>query len=337
MKYIVCQKPGEFILKDKEIPERRSGEALLRIKKVGICGTDLHAYTGNQAFFTYPRILGHELASQIEEIEANEKGLKPGDNVVVMPYLNCTKCVACRNGKTNCCTSLKVLGIHTDGGMQELIAVPIDLLIPAKNLSDNQMAIVEPLAIGAHALRRAQIKKGETIVVIGCGPIGIGIMKLAQIAGAKVLAMDTNQERLNYAKDRIGVDHGILARNEAVEKVAYLTGGDMATAVFDATGHKGALETGHHYMSHGGRYVLVGLSKGELNFVHPEIHAKETTLLCSRNATLEDFEHVIEILGSGQFPVDSFVTHSVPYSDMIEHFDSWLDPNNGVIKATIEF
>jgi len=337
MKYIVCQKPGEFILSNKEKPIRNPEEALLKIKKVGICGTDLHAYTGNQAFFTYPRVLGHELASEILEIDQNEKGLKPGDNVVVMPYLNCNKCVACRNGKTNCCTSLKVLGIHTDGGMQELISVPIDLLIPAKNLNSNQMAIVEPLAIGAHALRRAQIKSGETIVVIGCGPIGIGIMKLAQIAGAKVLAMDTNSERLAYAKNQIGVNHIILAGNDAVEKVTELTDGDMATAVFDATGHKGALETGHQYMSHGGRYILVGLSKGELTFIHPEIHAKETTLLCSRNATLKDFEHIIEILGLGQFPVDSFVTHTVPYTKMIEHFDSWLDPNNGVIKATVEF
>ena len=337
MKYIVCQKPGEFILKEKEVPIRGSGEALLKIKKVGICGTDLHAYTGNQAFFTYPRILGHELAAQIEEIDNNDKGLKSGDHVVVMPYLHCTKCIACRLGKTNCCTHLKVLGIHTDGGMQELISVPVDLLLPAKSLNDKQMAIVEPLAIGAHALGRAQIKKGETIVVIGCGPIGIGIMKLAQIAGGRVIAMDRNQERLNYAKTQIGVDHVLLAGNGAVEKVVEYTHGDMATAVFDATGHKGALETGHHFMSHGGRYILVGLSKGELSFHHPAIHAKETTLLCSRNATISDFEHVIDVLGSGQFPVDSFVTHAVPYTEMIQHFDSWLDPSNGVIKAIIEF
>ncbi len=337
MKYIVCQKPGEFILKEKEKPVKNSGEALLKIKKVGICGTDLHAYGGNQAFFTYPRILGHELAARIEEIDENDKGLKPGDSVVVMPYLSCKKCIACRNGKTNCCTNLQVLGIHTDGGMQEFIALPIDLLIPAKNLNIDQMAIVEPLAIGAHAIRRAQIKKGETIVVIGCGPIGIGIMKLAQIAGAKVIAMDTNIERIEYVKNEIGVDCAIIAKEDAFESVAQLTNGDLATAVFDATGHKGALETGHQYMSHGGRYVLVGLSKGELSFQHPAIHAKETTLLCSRNATLNDFEHVIEVLGSGQFPIHSFITHTVPYTEMIGHFDNWLNPSNGVIKATVEF
>ncbi len=337
MKYIVCEQPGEFILKEKGKPVPKSDEALLKVTKVGICGTDLHAFAGNQAFFTYPRILGHELGTRIEEIGENDKGLKAGDNVVTMPYLSCGVCVACRNGKTNCCTSLEVLGIHTDGGMQEYITVPIDILIPAQGLTDNQMALVEPLAIGAHAVRRAQIKEGETIVVIGCGPIGLGLMKFACIAGAKVIAVDMNQQRLDYAKDVIGVDHMVLAGEDAIQKISDITEGDMATAVFDATGHKGALESGPDYMSHGGRYILVGLSKGELTFMHPAIHAKETSILCSRNAALEDFEYVISILEKGSFPVDSFITHNVDFTDMISNFNSWLDPVNGVIKATVNF
>ena len=337
MKYIVCEKPGEFILKEKNPPEKVKGEALLRVKKVGICGTDIHAYGGNQAFFTYPRILGHELATEVIEIEDNKKGLKKGDKVVVMPYISCGKCVACRQGKTNCCTNISVLGIHTDGGMQETISVPIDLLIPAKKLNDYQMAVVEPLAIGAHAIRRANLKRGETIVVVGCGPIGIGILKLAQIAGAKVIAVDMNQGRLDYAKEKIGVDHIVKGGNKAVEQIKNITEGDMCAVVFDATGHKGALESGPNYMSHGGRYVLVGLSKGELTFLHPAIHAKESTILCSRNATLEDFEQVISILEEGQFPIDSFVTHNVPYTEMIANFDHWVDPKNGVIKAMVDF
>ncbi len=337
MKYIVCEKPGEFILKEKEAPKRKMGEALLKVTKVGICGTDLHAFAGNQAFFTYPRILGHELATRIAEIGENDKGLKNGDNVVVMPYLSCGICVACRNGKTNCCTSLEVLGIHTDGGMQEYFTVPIDILIPAPGLTDNDMALVEPLAIGAHAVRRAQIKKSETIVVMGCGPIGLGLMKFAQIAGAKIIAVDMNQQRLDYAKDIIGVDYTVLAGDAAVQNIEDITNGDMAAAVFDATGHKGALESGPDYMSHGGRYILVGLSKGELTFTHPAIHAKETSILCSRNAALEDFEHVISVLQEGSFPVDSFITHNVDFTDMIANFNSWLDPKTGVIKATVNF
>ncbi|MFY0625762.1 MAG: zinc-binding alcohol dehydrogenase family protein [Reichenbachiella sp.] len=337
MKYIVCAEPGRFELKEKEAPIRIEGEALLKINKVGICGTDLHAYAGNQAFFTYPRILGHELASSVLEIDENAQGIKKGDNVIVMPYMSCGKCVACRAGKTNCCTNITVLGVHGDGGMQEVITVPTQFLLPAGNLTDDEMAIVEPLAIGAHAIRRANVQPGETVVVLGCGPIGIGMMKLAQIAGAKVVALDMNDDRLKYAKEEIGVDHIVNVGDDPVTKVSEITGGDLATAVFDATGHKGALESGPDYMAHGGRFVLVGLSKGELTFTHPKIHAKETTIMCSRNATTEDFEHVINVLNSGEFPTQSFITHNVDFTDMIANFDSWLKPETGVIKATVNF
>lgn len=309
----------------------------MKIKKVGICGTDFHAYAGNQAFFSYPRILGHELASQVIEIENNDNGIKEGDNVVVMPYLSCKKCIACKNGKTNCCVNMKVLGIHTDGGMQEKIAVPANLLIPAGNLNENEMAIVEPLAIGAHAISRAQLRADETILVVGCGPIGIAIMKFAGLAGAHVIAIDTNVQRMNYVKEVIGVAHTVLAGKDALEKVLSITDGDLCTAVFDATGHKGALETGTNYMAHGGRYMLVGLSKGDLSFSHPSIHAKEATLMCSRNANLSDFENVISTLQQGKFPTNSYITHTVNFSDMISEFDRWLDPASGVIKATVNF
>ena len=314
---------------------RKDGEALLKVSRVGICGTGLHAYSGNQAFFKYPRILGHELAAEILEIEENKQGLKTGDQVVIMPYVSCGICVACRNGKTNCCANINVLGVHVDGGMQEVISVRTDLLIPANHLSLNEMAIIEPLAIGAHAIRRANIQKGETIVVMGCGPIGIGLMKLAQIIGAKVIALDVNDERLSYAKNEIGVVHTLNVKDNPQEKISEITGGDMATAVFDATGSRKALESGIAYMAHGGRYILVGLSKGELTYSHPQIHAKETTLMCSRNATLEDFKFVMNHIK--EFPTNTFITHEVHFSEMIENFDSWLLPETGVVKAMVNF
>ena len=335
MKYIVCEEPNNFELKEKDTPVAKEGEALLKVHRVGICGTDLHAYAGNQAFFQYPRILGHELAAEILEIGENEQGLKKGDNVIIMPYVSCGKCIACRNGKTNCCANIQVLGVHADGGMQEVISVRNDLLIPAEGLSYNEMAIVEPLAIGAHAIRRAQVQKGEKIVVIGCGPIGIGLMKLAQIVGAEVIALDMNNDRLEYAKNEIGVEYVFNVLENPVEKISEVTKGDMATAVFDATGNKKALENGVDYMSHGGRFVLVGLSKGELTYLHPKIHAKETTLMCSRNATMEDFQFVIDHLR--EFPTASFITHEVHFSEMISNFDSWINPETGVIKAMVNF
>jgi len=337
MKYIICQEPGSFLLKEKDKPVKGRNEALLKVKEIGICGTDLHAYGGNQAFFTYPRILGHEIGAEIVEIEDNDQGLKNGDKVIIMPYISCHKCIACRNGITNACTNIQVLGVHTDGAMQEYITVPNDLLISAENLNTSEIAIVEPLAIGAHAIRRADLRDSETILVVGCGPIGIGIMKLAQIRGAKVIAMDVSEQRLTYAKDEIGVDFIVNALESPLEKIMEITNGDLANAVFDASGNKIALESGIQYMSHGGRYVLVGLSKGDLNFNHPSIHAKESSILCSRNATTEDFFNVREAISTGLFPTNSFITHRVSFTEMIDHFDQWTQPDNGVIKAMVSF
>ena len=336
MKTIVCQQPGTFTLEDVSPPEAGDGEALLRIHRIGICGTDLHAYQGNQAFFTYPRVLGHELSAEIVSIAPNDRGLHPGDRVIVMPYMYCNNCPACRSGKTNCCRNMSVLGVHVDGGMREEIAVRSDLLLPAGTLSHDEIAVVEPLAIGAHALRRANVGPADTVVVVGCGPIGIGIMALGAILGCRIIALDTNPDRLAFVRDAIGIAEVVQVGEDAVAQVDAITGGDMARVVIDATGNRRALESGHRYMAHGGTYVLVGLSKGELTFQHPEIHAKEASLLCSRNATPADFTWVKDILESGRFPTDKYITHRVAFDDMIPRFPDWLDPESGVIKAMVE-
>ncbi len=335
MKYITCQSPHHFQLQEKAPPSIGENEALLQIKAIGICGTDLHAYAGNQAYFSYPRILGHELGAAVLAVGSEVGNVRPGDRVVVMPYLSCGHCIACRRGKTNCCTQMQVLGVHVDGGMQEQLAVPVSLLLPVNELSYRELAIIEPLAIGAHALRRAAVEAGEQVVVMGCGPIGLGIMRLAQAQGATVIAVDRVEQRLQFAKDKIGVGFTVNTSDDTVAAVADITNGEMATAVFDATGNKQALESGPGFMAHGGRYVLVGLSKGDLTFLHPAIHAKESTIMCSRNATLEDFERVIAVLKTGQFPTDHFVTHTVGFEEMIGQFDSWLDPEAGVVKAMV--
>lgn len=335
MQYIVCEQPGQFRLAEKTAPELKEQYVLIDIKRIGICGTDLHAYAGNQPFFTYPRILGHELSAEVLEVGAGVVNVKAGDRVVVMPYLSCGTCIACRNGKTNCCTTMQVLGVHTDGGMQEQLVVPADILIPVNELSLDQAAIIEPLAIGAHALHRAKIVSGETIVVVGCGPIGLGLMKLAKLQGARVIALDVNPDRLTYAQEELGIDHGVDAGADPLQQVRELTDGDLATAVFDATGNKAALESGIQYMAHGGRYILVGLSKGDLSFHHPLVHAREATIMSSRNATFTDFHQVIDVLYDGKFPVESFITHRAPFDRMIDHFNGWLEPENGVIKAMV--
>ncbi len=335
MKYLICRSPGRLELREGALPQRKSSEAVVKIQKVGICGTDLHAYMGNQAYFTYPRILGHELAGQVTEIGEDSGGIKVGDKVVVMPYISCGSCVACLGGKTNCCRSLQVLGVHCDGGMREYISVPVSLLLPAPDLSYEQMAITEPLAIAAHAIRRSGLSSEEVVLVIGCGPIGIALIRLAHLAGARVIATDRNLKRLEYACSQAGADHIIPTESDVVAEVSRITGKEMAHVVFDATGHKEAMEQAIYYMAHGGTYVLVGLYKGDLTFRHPDIHAREATILCSRNAKRTDFDYVMNVID--QFPTNSYITHQVSYTEMVSQFDYWTKPENGVLKAMISF
>lgn len=337
MKYIICDHPGTFSLKEKEKPIRKDNEALIKITRVGICGTDLHAFQGNQPFFSYPRILGHELAAEIIDIDDNEQGLVIGDRVIIMPYISCGFCIACKRGKTNCCESISVLGVHEDGGMQEYYTVATDILVKANSLSEEQIALVEPLAIGAHAISRAKPATDETALVIGCGPIGLGLMKQLQIGGANVIAMDIQYDRLSFAKEIMGIDQIALADDKAEANIRELNDGELPTLVFDATGNKHALENGIHYMAHGGTYVLVGLYKGDLTYNHPLLHSRETTLLSSRNATMTDILQVKRMLESGLFPDSAFITHRVSITDMIDHFESWIKPETGVIKAMVHF
>ena len=337
MEAIVCREPGTFERFERERPVPGPGEVLLRIHRVGICGTDLHAFQGNQAYFTYPRILGHELSAVIVATDEPSPGLEDGDRVIVIPYLSCGTCAACRTGKTNCCQRIAVLGVHADGGMQEYLSVPRSLLIPAGALSHDEIAIVEPLAIGAHALRRAAVTEADTVVVVGCGPIGIGLAALAALRGCRVIALDTNPHRLTFVRERIGIEDTVVVGPGAADRVAALTDGDLARVVFDATGHRAALESGIDYMAHGGTYVLVGLSKGPLTFSHPAIHAKESNILCSRNATREDFLAVRSALESGGFPTESYITHRTGFRDMIDRFGDWLNPDTGVIKAMVDW
>ncbi|WP_041614383.1 zinc-binding alcohol dehydrogenase family protein [Paenibacillus sp. JDR-2] len=337
MKGIVCEQVEQFRYADLEEPVFTPGEAIVSIKRVGICGTDLHAYKGNQPFFTYPRILGHELSGLIEQIGDNEEGFKAGDQVSIIPYLHCGKCVACRQGKTNCCTSIQVLGVHADGGMREKISVPVTHLLNADGLSLEQAAVVEPFSIGAHAVRRSGLAAGDTVLVIGAGPIGLGIMALARHAGANVIAMDVNNERLDFCQEWAKVDHIVNALDAPFVRLEALTGGDYPTIVFDATGNTHSMSAAVRYAAHGGTLVYVGLVKGYISFDDAEFHKRELTIMGSRNATKEDCQHVLEVIRAGGIDIDGYVTHLVPFDEMADHFESWLDPANKVIKAMIEW
>jgi 2-desacetyl-2-hydroxyethyl bacteriochlorophyllide A dehydrogenase len=335
MEVLVCTTPGEFAYQQAEKPALTSGNTILKIKRIGICGTDLHAFEGTQPFFSYPRILGHELAGEIIETDG-APGFEIGEAVTFIPYFNCGKCIACRNNKPNCCTSIKVSGVHIDGGMSEYLSVPSYSLVHGNDLGFDALALVEMLSIGAHGIRRANVEPNETVLIVGAGPIGLGTMEFARIAGANVIALDINDARLAFCRENLGVAHTINALTDnVIEKLSEITNGDMPTVIVDATGNLRAINTAFSYLAHGGRYVLVGLQKGDISFSHPEFHKREATLMSSRNATRADFEHVIHCMKSGFIDPTTYITHRVAFGEVKDQFEGWLDPANGVIKAMV--
>jgi threonine dehydrogenase-like Zn-dependent dehydrogenase len=221
--------------------------------------------------------------------------------------------------------------------MAEYLSVPSFLLLHGEGLSFDELALVEPLAVGAHGVRRAGIEPGEFVLVIGAGPIGLGTMAFAKIAGAQVIALDVNPQRLQFCKEKLHVPFTLNALDpDLTEQLKHITNGDMPTAVIDATGSLKAINNAFQYMAHGGRYVLIGLQKGDITFSHPEFHKREGTLMSSRNATRQDFEHVIARMKKGEIDPTTYITHRVTFDDVKKDFAHFLDPGNGVIKAMIE-
>lgn len=335
MRILVCTANGSLEYQASEKPVLTKDHAIIKIKRIGICGTDLHAFEGTQPYFTYPRILGHELAGELLDADS-APGFKTGEKITFIPYVNCGYCIACRSQKPNCCLNLKVIGVHIDGGMTEYLSVPSKLLVHGQGLCFDELALVEPLAIGAHGIRRAKVKPNEFVLVIGAGPIGLGAMEFAHIAGGKVIAMDVNESRLQFCKEKLKVEYIINSHASNVdEKLKAITNGDMPTVVIDATGNQNAINNGFNYIAHGGRYVLIGLQKGEIQFSHPEFHKREGTLMSSRNATRADFDQVIDVIKQGLIDPLPYITHRVDFEDVPDNFERWLNPATGVIKAMI--
>lgn len=336
MKALICTKPGSFEYKETAPPVLQPGHAIIKIKRIGICGTDIHAYTGTQPYFTYPRVLGHELAADLIEADGAD-GFVPGDALTIMPYFNCGDCIACRNNKPNCCTQIKVCGVHIDGGMSTYLSVPSYSLIKSEGLNYDELALAEPLAIGAHGNRRANVQKDEFVLVIGAGPIGLGTIMFAKLAGAKVIVADINDQRLLFCKEKLNIEFTINAFKEDVtERLQEITNGDMPTVVMDATGSQKAINNALQYLAHGGRFVLIGLQKEKICFSHPEFHKREATLMSSRNATREDFVRVINSIKNGLINPSILITHRIKFNKVKDAFSTLADPATNAIKAMVE-
>jgi 2-desacetyl-2-hydroxyethyl bacteriochlorophyllide A dehydrogenase len=333
-KSIVCRRPNDLALETRPPAVRRQGEARVRIVRVGICGTDYHIYEGRQPFVEYPRVVGHELAGLVAEAPDGSR-LAKGQLVVVNPYVACGHCHACRRGLPNACMQIGVLGVHRDGGMCEEICLPEENLLAADGLSPDQAASVEFLAIGAHAVRRSGLKSGERALIVGAGPIGLGVALFAKIAGGEVTVLDRDASRLIFALDAAKVDLTLLADGDVGASIAKATQGDGYDVVFDATGSRASMEASFAYSSHGGRYVMVGLVKEAISFFDPEFHKREMTLLASRNATLEDFYTVIEAIKAGRVPIAKLITHRTTLDAVATDLPRWARDKEGLIKAVV--
>ena len=338
MRTIRLEEPGRLHLTATEPPGApAAGEALVRVRRIGVCGTDIHAFNGKQPFFTYPRILGHELGVEVVAVADGVTNVKPGDLCAVEPYINCERCIACRLGKPNCCTAIQVLGVHTDGGMREQFTLPARKLHPSAHLKLDQLALVETLAIGAHAVERAGVEAGEFVLVIGAGPIGLAVTQFVIAAGARAIVLDINDERLEFCRRTLGAPHTINGANENVlDSLKEITGGDLPTAVFDATGSPRSMAAAFEYPAHGGRLTFVGLFQGDVTFNDPNFHRRELTLLASRNALPADFSRIIGQIETGHIDTTPWITHRAGFAEAAGLFPAWVKPETGVIKAMID-
>ncbi len=337
MKAIRLDEPRKFSAID--IPEPAApgtGEALVRVHRVGICGTDISGYHGKMPFFSYPRIPGHELGVEVLAVGAGVTKVAPGQRCSVEPYMNCGACYACRKGASNCCANLKVLGVMTDGGLRNRFVLRADKLHPSASLTFDQLALVETLAIGCHAVDRSALTQGETCLVIGAGPIGLSAMVFAKLTGARIVVLDLSEKRLEFAKRVMGVDETVLLGEQVEQDLRRVNGGELFDVVIDATGNHVSMGNAFGFVAPTGRLVFVGITTKEVMFKHVTFHRPEGTLLCSRNALPRDFGRIISLIESGTIDTRPWITHRTSIDDVCTQFESVTDPATGVIKAVIE-
>jgi alcohol dehydrogenase len=339
MKALQLESPKNFRRIEVDAPARpAAGEALLRVHRVGICGTDISGYLGKMPFFSYPRIPGHELGVEVLAVGVGVTNVEPGDRCAVEPYINCQQCYSCTRGHTNCCEHHQTLGVHCDGGLRPQFIVPARKLHISRKLAFEQLALVETLAIGCHAVNRATPRPDETVLVIGAGPIGLSVIEFVRLTGARLIVADMNESRLEFVRRAMGVKHTIAVRGDGSELTAFtdITAGKLGNVVVDATGNNHSMSQALQYVGFAGRLVFVGITTEEIRFAHPLMHRREMTLLASRNALSADFTRIIELIEQGQIDTRPWITHRTPFEQLIDVFDSYTRPETGVIKAIVD-
>ncbi|MFW6059695.1 MAG: zinc-binding alcohol dehydrogenase family protein [Phycisphaeraceae bacterium] len=338
MMQVTLDEPGRFSRRDDAVlpTQPGPGEAVVRVRRIGVCGTDLHAFAGEQPFFAYPRVLGHELGVEVTAVGDGVANVAVGDRCAVEPYLHCGACIACRRGRTNCCEHLKVLGVHVDGGMRTHLVVPAEKLHRSDALTLDQLALVETLGIGAHAVERGAPAADDAALVIGAGPIGLTVIQFLRAAGCEPMVADLSAHRLAFARETLGVRRTVNAgADDLAAALRDVNDGELPTLVFDATGHPRSMMRTFELAAHGGRIVFVGLFQGEVRFDDPNLHRRELTLLATRNATAATFRYVMAQIEAEQVDTTPWITHRLALDEVVEKFAA-LREDGALIKAVIE-
>ncbi|SET40522.1 Threonine dehydrogenase [Natronincola peptidivorans] len=335
MKVVQIDDKGiQIVYLDRPTPKK--GEALLKIKYCGICGSDIQTYTGNQPFATYPRVPGHEFSAEIVEIEDNDIGLHKGMTVTAIPYFNCGKCYSCTRGKVNCCENNETMGVQRDGSFAEYIVMPIERIVDGKGLDAKTLSLIEPFSIGYHAVNRVDIKTGDKVLVIGAGAIGIFAALAAKLRGAEVYISDIFDKRLEAAM-KMGVDGIINVKNEDLkERVKDITNGNGMDVCLEAVGMPETFLNCIESACFGGKIGLIGNGKRETTFNHSILLKKELDVYGSRNS-LNDFVPLVDLVSKDNIDILQIVSDILPLENVKEAFDLLKDNDGSKIKVLVEF
>lgn len=338
MKAVFIENPGKAVIKDIPRPARKPGEALLKLLYGGICGSDLGSYRGTFAYFSYPRTPGHEFSAEIVEIDENDRGLKPGMVVVCNPYFNCGECYSCKHGLVNACMSNQTMGVQREGAFSEYITMPLERIYDGKGLEPMVLAIIEPLCISYHGVKRAGVKGGDKVLIVGAGTIGILAAVAAKQKGAEVYIADVSRVKLDYARE-FGVDGVVLADGpEAYERaVKEITGGNGFDVTIEAVGLPSTFQNCIDAAAFGGRMVLIGVGKENLDFNFTMIQKKELNVFGSRNALKPDFLELIDLVKEGKIPLKKIITDVYKFDQAPRAFQELNENAGRMLKVMIDF
>jgi threonine dehydrogenase-like Zn-dependent dehydrogenase len=338
MKALVIDRPGEARIIDVERPAGFGDPQLatLRVRRIGLCGTDLSTFLGKNPLVTYPRIPGHEIAATLERVPANDLGLAEGMDVTMSPYTNCGQCTACRQGRVNTCRYNQTLGVQRDGAMTEQIAMPLEKLYAAR-LPIEELCLVEPLTVGCHAVARGRVTAADTVAIYGCGGVGLGAVSAAAFRGAAVIAIDIDEAKLAIAKSA-GARHVVHSLRDNVHgRLQEITAGHGPDVVIEAIGRPETFRAAVEEVAFAGRVVYIGYSKDMVSYETRLFVQKELDILGSRNALPGDFKEVIRMFEQGRFPTAEAISATVPLGEAPEILRAWSENPAAFTKIMITF